>query len=114
MAIKEIQNATLTTTVEGERMNPCSTTIWLWLTAPIAVLATIAAGVGLFVENLYRDPFSLVAQAIGQDVVTLVVALPALVIGAILASRGSERGQLVWLGVLGYVVYTYATYAFGS
>jgi hypothetical protein len=48
----------------------------------------------------------------GQDVVTLVVALPALVIGAILASRGSERGRLVWLGVLVYVVYTYAMYAF--
>jgi hypothetical protein len=73
----------------------------------------IAAGVGLFIEDLYRDPPSLVAQAIGQDVVTLVVAVPALVISAILASRGSERGRLVWLGVLGYVVYTYATYAFG-
>jgi hypothetical protein len=114
MAIKEMENATPTTTVEGEKMDPrTTTTIWLWLTVPIAVLAAIAAGVGLFVENLYRDPPSLVAQAIAQDVITLVVALPALVIAAILASRGSERGQLVWLGVLGYVVYTYLTYAFG-
>ncbi len=105
MAIKEIQNAT-STAVEGKRMNPRSTTIWLWLSAPIAPLLAVAAGSGLFVEGLYRDPPSLVSQAIGQDLVTLVVALPALVIGAILASRGSERGRLVWLGVLGYVVYT--------
>ncbi|HSK85648.1 MAG TPA: hypothetical protein VK902_19920 [Rubrobacter sp.] len=94
-------------------MSPRSKTIWLWLTAPIAVLVAIAAGVGLFIEDLYRDPPSLVAQATGQDVVTLVVALPSLVTGAILASRGSARGRLVWLGVLGYVVYTYVTYTFG-
>jgi hypothetical protein len=109
-----MHNATPTTTVEGKRLNPRSSTrIWLWLSAPIALLLAIAAGSGLFVESLYRDPPSLVAQAVGQDIVTLVVALPALVIGAILASRGSERGRLVWLGVLGYVVYTYLTYAFG-
>ena len=46
----------------------------------------------------------------GQDLITLVVALPALVIGAILALRGSMRGHLVWLGALGYLVYTYLTY----
>lgn len=108
-----MHNATPTTTVEGERMNPRTTRIWLWLSAPIALLLAVAAGSGLFVEGLYRDPPSLVAQAVGQDVVTLVVALPALVIGAILASRGSERGRLVWLGILGYVLYTYLTYAFG-
>src|SRR5215208_1522571 len=112
MAIKEMQGATPTTTLEGVRLSPRTTRIWLWLTAPIALLLAVAAGSGLFVEGLYRDPPSLVAQAIGQDLVTLVVALPALVISAILASRGSARGHLVWLGVLGYVLYTYATYAF--
>ena len=109
-----MHNPTPTTTVEAERMNPRSTArIWVWLSAPIALLLAVAAGSGLFVEGLYRDPPSLVAQALGQDIVTLVVALPALVIGAILASRGSERGRLVWVGVLGYVLYTYLTYAFG-
>jgi len=53
-----------------------------------------------------------VSQAIGQDIVTLGAALPALVVGAILASRGSERARLVWLGVLTYLVYTYIIYAF--
>jgi hypothetical protein len=113
MALNEMQGATPATTVEGESMNPRSMTIWLWLTVPIAILLAIAAGVGFFTEDLYRDPPSLLAQATAQDVVTLVVALPALVIGAVFASRGSERGRLVWLGVLGYVLYTYLTYAFG-
>lgn len=89
------------------------TTIWLWLTAPIAVLLAVAAGVELLVDGVFRgdSPF-LVAQAIGQDVVTLAVALPTLVIGALLAVRGSERARLVWLGTLVYVAYTYVIYAF--
>ncbi len=85
----------------------------LWLTYPIATLMALAAGVGLFSGGLYRDNPSLLAQAIGQDLVTLLVALPVLVISAYLASRGSLRARLVWLGLLVYVVYTYASYAFG-
>jgi len=86
---------------------------WLWLTAPIIILLAIAAGCGVFFNELYRDVPNLVAQAIGQDVITLVVALPALAISALLAGRGSQRARLVWLGGLVYVVYTYASYAFG-
>lgn len=87
----------------------------MWLTAPIAVLVAIAAGSELLVDGLFRgdEPY-FVAQAIGQDVVTLAVALPALVISAVLAGRGSERARLVWLGVLTYLVYTYVIYAFAT
>lgn len=87
--------------------------IWLWLTAPIAILLAIAAGAGLFRASVYRDSPSLVAQAIGQDAVTLVVALPALAVSAFLIGRGSERARPIWLGVLIYAAYTYASYAFG-
>lgn len=85
--------------------------IWLWLTAPIAILLTIAAGVGFFVEELYRDAPYFAAQAVGQDLITLVVALPVLVASALLVARGSGRAHLVWLGVLVYLVYSYAIYA---
>jgi hypothetical protein len=85
---------------------------WLWLTAPIAILLAIAAGSGIFISGLYRDTPNLVAQAIGQDAITLVVALPTLVIGAFLAGRGSHGARLVWLGGLVYTVYTYVGYAF--
>jgi hypothetical protein len=87
--------------------------VWLWLTLPIAVLLAVATGSELLIDGLFRgDSPYFVAQAIGQDVVTLGVALPALVTGAVLASHGSERALLVWLGVLIYLVYTYAMYAF--
>jgi hypothetical protein len=39
--------------------------------------------------------------------VSLVLALPALAVSALLARRGSDRALLVWLGVLAYVGYTY-------
>ena len=89
------------------------TAVWLWLTLPIAFLIAIATGSELFVDGLFDgDTPSFVAQAIGQDVVTLGAALPALVVGGVLASRGSERAWLVWLGVLVYLLYTYVIYAF--
>lgn len=87
--------------------------VWLWLTVPTAILLAIAAGCGVFIDGLYRDAPSLVAQAIGQDAITLMITLPALLIAAFLTSRGSQRARLIWLGGLVYVVYTYASYAFG-
>jgi len=91
---------------------PSSTQGWLWLTVPISILLAIAAGAGVFVDGLYRDAPVLVAQARAQDLITLAVALPSLVIGAWLTARGSARARLVWLGVLIYMVYTYVGYAF--
>ena len=85
---------------------------WVWLTVPIALLLAIAAGSGLFVRGLYRDtPYS-VAQVLGQDAITLGIALPTLVMSALLTWQGSQRARLVWLGALAYTVYTYVGYAF--
>ena len=87
--------------------------VWLWLTVPISILLAIAAGGGVFISDLYRDAPGIVAKAIVQDAITLVIALPALIICAFLTSHGSQRARLIWLGILVYVVYTYASYAFG-
>lgn len=95
----------------GTKGSATRTKVWLWFTVPIALLVAIAAGSGFFIEGLYRDTPYFTAQAVGQDLITLVVALPALVIGAILAARGSKRAHLVWLGVLVYLVYSYLIYA---
>jgi hypothetical protein len=73
----------------------------------------IAAASGIFIAGLYRDVPTLVAQSIGLDAITLVVALPALAVSALLTGRGSKRARLIWLGMLLYVAYTYASYAFG-
>jgi hypothetical protein len=50
----------------------------------------------------------------GQDLVTLLVGVPLLVVGLIGARRGSVRCLLLWLGAVGYMAYAYATYAFAT
>jgi hypothetical protein len=84
----------------------------LWFTAPIAILLAIAAGGGVFINGLYRDVPGIVAQAKGQDLISLVVVLPSLMITAILARRGSLQARFIWLGGIVYMVYTYASFAF--
>lgn len=80
-------------------------------TVGVAALAAAETLLGLLVEGFYRDPQALRVQAYGQDLVTLVVVLPALLVGLRLARRGSLRGAFLWLGALGYLAYTYAVYA---
>jgi hypothetical protein len=86
--------------------------VWPLLSIPIAVLVTVAAGSGVFVPRLYRDVPFFAVQAVAQDVVTLFVVLPTLVVSAWLAARRSDRGRVVWLGVLVYLVYSYIIDAF--
>ena len=74
-------------------------------------LAIVAAGVGLFVPGFYRDAEVLLPQLYGQDLLTLVVAVPVLAGALYYGSQGSLRGYVVWLGVTGYLLYTYASYA---
>lgn len=72
----------------------------------------MATGVGLLVPEFYRDTEILFPQLYGQDLLTLVVAVPALAGVLYYAYRGSLRSYVVWFGVTGYLLYTYASYAF--
>ncbi len=86
---------------------PQSARVWFWLTWAIAPLLAIAAGCGIFLHGLYRDNPYFAAQAVAQDFISLTVVLPTIAISAFLASRGSHRAKLVWLGALVYLVYSY-------
>lgn len=76
------------------------------------VVAAVASGVGLLVPGFYRDAAVLLPQLRGQDLLTLVVACPALAVSLYAAVHGSLRGYVAWMGVTGYLLYTYTTYAF--
>jgi hypothetical protein len=84
-----------------------------WLAALAGVIAAASSLVG-FIPGLYRDRRALVSQSHGQDVGTLVIALPILALALWASSRGSMRGRLVALGALGYLLYTYAVFAFDA
>lgn len=95
----------------------------------IGLLTPIAAGMGLFYqmpgdsypftsqrgENVtinghglyYYDTVSSAAQQQGNDVVTLFVASPLLVVSTWMTFRGSLRGRLLLTGTIGFFLYTY-------
>jgi hypothetical protein len=99
----------------------------------VAVLAGIASALGVFargdatfetVINERGVPFEMattgvyafnaqrvVAEGIGWDIFTLVIAVPALVVAAVLVAGGSFRGRLFAVGLLGYFFYQYLMYA---
>ena len=59
----------------------------------------------------YKESVSWATQAIGQDIVTLGLAVPALLLSALYLGR-SLRAMLIWMGVLVYLIYSYLLYAF--
>ncbi len=62
----------------------------------------------------YWDTVSATAQMQANDLVTLLVGLPLLVISFWLSLRGSLRGKLLLSGTLGFILYTYITMCFGT
>ncbi len=81
------------------------------LTALGAVAMAIVSAGGVFASSwLYRDNALVTATFRGQDVVTLFVAAPLLLAGLVLEMRGSQRGRILWLGMLFYTMYGYLFY----
>lgn len=67
----------------------------------IALVATIACAGGIFMKDLYQDTDFIKTAWFGNDVVTLTIAIPLLLIALVQARRGSQRAQLIWMGLLG-------------
>lgn len=76
------------------------------------MLAAAASIAGLMVSGLYRDMPEGIRQAQATDLVTLLLAVPALGLGLWRARSGSVVGRAVAIGTLGYIAYSYAIYAF--
>lgn len=93
---------------------PPKLAVALGLTRAIIALAAVAASVGLFVAAVYRETAWVTSQNRGQYLVTL-FALTVLILVLVGVRRGSPRATLVWLGLLGYIAYTYtgAAFAYG-
>lgn len=64
-------------------------------------------------HGLYRfDTINSSSQMIGQDIVTLIIGIPLLIVGIAKTRKGSLRGRLLLTGALGYFLYTYASMSF--
>ncbi len=80
----------------------------------IAGLMVFQSAGGLLFPQLYRDVEWIRAAWFGNDLVTLLVGSPILIVGLALSRRGSVRGELVWYSALGYAIYNYGFYLFGA
>jgi len=84
------------------------------LSAALAALMVVQSVLGRIFPGQYRDVEWIRATWFGNDWITLVVGAPLLVASLLLARRGSIRGLLLWLGMLGYGAYNYAYYLLGA
>ncbi|MDX8366380.1 hypothetical protein [Cytobacillus sp. IB215665] len=66
-------------------------------------------------NGLYQyDSISIASQAIAQDIVTIVVGIPLLIISLYMSRKGLLKGDILLTGTLGYFLYTYTSYSFLS
>jgi hypothetical protein len=81
----------------------------------IAVLL-ITAGAGLFGSGIYEDfsPPKYVQESRAQDLITLVLGVPLLILAVIGVRRERSWAFPLWTGVLAYELYVYAIYAVGG
>lgn len=107
-----------------------------WLVAIITVCALTAVSLGLFTPNsgslisfrtirdetveiwgqgLYKYDTPIGATGItAADVITLVLAIPTLLVSINMYRRGSLKGGLLLTGVLAYFLYNYTSMGFGT
>jgi hypothetical protein len=117
----------------GAQMTNSSRRAIALLCAVVALLAGAAATFGVFgrgdgsfvpvtsalgetyeiaVGGVYADSSrQLMAEGVGWDVFTLVVAVPILLVASVHVARGSFRGYLAAAGMLGYFLYMHLEYA---
>lgn len=81
----------------------------------VALLIPLVTLVGLLVPGFYRDTAWAIPQERGQDLITLVVAEPLLVLAMLAERRGAGAlWRLVWAGALSYTLYTYLLYSYST
>lgn len=60
----------------------------------------------------HNDSIAVAAQGIAQDIVTMVLAIPLLIIALYFSRKELLKGRLLLTGTLGYFLYTYVSYTF--
>lgn len=83
-----------------------------WLVAALLTVSSVG-GLAWGTRGLYQPDSLLLPQFLGQDAVSLALAVPLLLGSMRAARRGSARGLLLWSGTLAYAAYWYYFYVAG-
>jgi len=71
--------------------------------------------VTIYGNGLYQyDSVSMASQAVAQDIVTLFIGVPLLIVSLYLFRKGLLKGKLLLAGTIAYFLYTYMSYSFLS
>lgn len=76
------------------------------------MLTAVATTTGLFANNVYRDNEFVQTAWRSNDWITLLVVIPGLFF--VIMNRTKMYIQLIWAGILGYLIYNYAFYLLGA
>lgn len=82
------------------------------LSLAVALMMTVASAGGLVYPDRFYPTVELQQSFLPNDVVNLIIGLPALLGSMALSRRGRLLGLLLWPGTLLYVVYNAIAYAF--
>jgi hypothetical protein len=75
-------------------------------------LALIISLIDLLYPPIFlNETASAKAQVIGQDLINIILGIPALIIAMNRSKRGSYKARTIWLGLLAYFAYTFLSYA---
>lgn len=81
----------------------------------IAALTLVSCIISIGFNSIYQDGEWANAQWLGQDTVTILIALPLLLISFIKGIKGgNNRWEMVYCGVLLYYTYTYSFFMFAA
>jgi hypothetical protein len=85
---------------------------WIFLALLACAFMALTSLAGLFSDAAYsRETATWAAQGVGQDLINVAVVVPALIISAFFARRGSVRARMVLVGALLYMTYSFVLYA---
>jgi hypothetical protein len=85
-----------------------------FLSLIIVILMAIASLSGIFIENLYQDNALVRSSWYGNDIITMVLAVPVFMNGLIFYKKKTVIGILILFAMLFYSLYNYAFYLFGA
>jgi len=84
------------------------------LSLTLALFVVIASLGGLILSDLYRDSDSIKAVWFVNDLITLFLAVPILLISIYYSQKGSLKARLIWIGSIWYLLYNYVFYLYGA
>jgi len=86
----------------------------LYIASLIIVVCAIFTSIGgVFFEGVYRDNKLIISVMRANDIVTLFIAVPIMLISLFFTIKNSFKARLVWIGTLFYMLYNFMFYLYG-